>query len=158
MTRLQAGISALAIAAGLFTLACEQAPTTLDAPDVLAAVKVVDTNEFVDVVDFAVFNPCNGQVVLFTGTSHDKVQMWDNGHWKFHFQFNLTGTDASGVTYRLTDAFNAQGNAVLPVTYNYTAKLVSSTGEDNALYKEHITLNANGDLTASTPFAYKCVG
>ncbi|MEJ2335855.1 MAG: hypothetical protein P8Y26_09520 [Gemmatimonadales bacterium] len=156
--KFHAGITALAVGVGLSALGCEQAPTSLDAPDIRAAVKVVDTNEFVDVVDFAVVNPCNGQVILFTGTSHDKVQMWDNGHWKFHFQYNLTGTDANGVTYRLTDAFNQQGNAALPVTYNYTAKMIRSPNEDTSLYKEHITLNANGELTASTPFGFKCVG
>ncbi len=159
--KLQAGITALAVGLGMFVLACDQAPTTLDAPDIRAAVKLVDTNEFVEITDFAIENPCvtPPEVILFSGTSHDIVKIWDTGRLHLHLQFNLRGTDSNGVEWMVTDAFNwERKGGGFPQTFNYTAKAVSKGSADNVLFSQHRTVNANGEVTALTPFGFKCVG
>ena len=165
--KLQAGITALAVGVGLFALACEQSPTTLDAPDIRAAVKLIHANEIVD-VSFPIDNPCTPpEWIEMTGTDHQILFVWDtNGNgepdvgdrFKSHIQFNLKGTDANGVKYRLTDAQNEQGLfESMPYNITWTSHVISSTDVDNFLVTSHLTINANGDLTVFR-ISEKCVG
>ena len=166
--KLQARITALAISSGLLALACEQAPTTLDAPDISAAVKILDFNALL-ATSFTDDNPCTPQVeeIEFTGWEHAIMKFWDldgsgdisvGDRAKRHFQFNLKGTDAAGLKYRLTDALNKEGlfNS-MPYHETFTSRVISQTNVDNWLVRSQYTINANGDVTVDR-YSEKCVG
>jgi hypothetical protein len=56
-------------------------------------------------------NPCTPAVesIDLEGTIHGMGSTWDNGHFKSHYNVNLTGVDANGVRYQGTSTGNGKG-------------------------------------------------
>jgi hypothetical protein len=166
----KSSFAALAAASVVFVLACEQAPTSVDVqtpPDIQAAVMLVDDHfRFPTIRPFD--NPCTGETIVFAGTEHLLVRIWDtdgNGfpgpgdRMRIHFQVNLKGTDSNGVTYQLIDVNNATGVAqVSPWTWSWVHRVISSTGADNFMVKSRLTVNANQVATVHWEDLQKCVG
>lgn len=56
-------------------------------------------------------NACTPAVEAFDleGTIHGQGSQWDNGHFKSHYNVNLTGVDANGVRYQGASTGNGKG-------------------------------------------------
>ena len=108
-------------------------------------------------------NPCTGEEVVITDgqlciSSDVKVDGSGGLHLTFHFRSDFTGVGlTTGATYSEHDSENEvenlngnnpQGELTLTQTYH-----VNTPGPDNNLYiqeVEHITVNAQGQVTAVT--------
>ena len=102
-------------------------------------------------------NPCNADEVYLEGTDHRILIFWDNDHWRFKSDWNLEGTAASGVKYKLVDSVGGGGWGPFPETWGTRQTVVSTTSVDNFLMRSRWTVNANGDVTVDH-WAEKCVG
>lgn len=167
----KSSFAALAAVSVVFTLACEQAPTSadlLEPPDIRAAVKMIDVND-TSPVNMDIDNPCTPfELIPFAGTHHVVFKIWDtNGsgyvddgdRMKFHLQSNLKGTGSDGVTYVMNDTNDGTGRmqGPPPWTGRVVHRLISSTDADNFLASSHITVNANATVTVQYE-SDKCVG
>ncbi len=56
-------------------------------------------------------NPCTPAVeaIDLEGSIHGQGSIWDNDHFKSHYDVNLTGVDADGVRYQGTSTGNGKG-------------------------------------------------
>ena len=150
-------LGALALVA-IFGIACSDGPTDpageLPSPDL-----AVTTN--IDVPLGPVVNPCNGDVITFPGARlHVKFSTTvdANGglHTTFHFQpKNARGVGApSGISYNGTGI--TRGNTNFPsgggfndTFVNNFRMIAAANGPSFQVHQTmHITINANGDLTA----------
>jgi hypothetical protein len=151
--RLVVVMSALALAAGLLTLALLAKPTQAQA----------ETETFNERFPFAfeIENPCTGEVVFIEGTLHfvfHITQDADGGfHIKGHLNFQGKGVSPSGAKYVVYESANSQFNFRAESADNFTSPVTfqvirqgSPTPEDDFKVKAlfHFTENANGELTA----------
>jgi len=98
-------------------------------------------------VSFTIESPCTGEEVTVEGVGH-----FVGGD---HFRYELSGVSASGATYQIFSVDNV-GSAPSPRTSVYTAaatfRLVreGGSGDDDFMAHSivHLTVNANGELTA----------
>jgi hypothetical protein len=49
------------------------------------------------------------EAIDLEGTIHGQGSQWDNGHFKSHYNVNLTGVDANGVRYQGASTGNGKG-------------------------------------------------
>jgi len=151
--RLVVVMSALALAAGLLTLALLAKPTQAQA-------ETATVNERFPVA-FEIENPCTGEVVFIEGTLHSVFHITrdaDGGfHIKGHNNFQAQGVSPSGAKYVVHESANRQLNFRDESADNFTFLVTleairqgSATPEDDFKVKAliHITANANGELTA----------
>ena len=115
----------------------------------------------------AVFNPCNGETVTFSGVDHFTAQVTLNGaggfHADFHDNIHVTGTGSLGNEYEGNQEDNGPLNGrvaieqTLPFTFSEIAKGSAPNFEVHAL--QHITINANGIVTVFVShFTSSCRG
>lgn len=129
-----------------------------------AVVKTVETHT--PITDLR-FNPCTGESLVVTGFFHSQV-FFDVGldgstHSTFEFNLqNMKATTVSGATYVVKESIETHTNAqsdFLPFNteFNSVEHYVRS-GENGALiddddfylgFRSHLTVNANGTVTAS---------
>jgi hypothetical protein len=156
---------ALALAIGVLT-ACERNTTApnalLDGRGVNAPLAAVTSNTTVPFSDL-VFVPCAnggaGEFVQITGDVHELlITTTNNGggvHVKFHYQpQGLTGVGlVTGDTYRATGVTQGETNvaAGTETTFINNFRLIGPGPGNNLLIHEtvHLTVNANGDVTAT---------
>src|SRR5512147_2502102 len=57
-------------------------------------------------------NPCTATIeaIDLEGIIPGQGSLWDNGHFKSHYDVNLTGVDADGVRYQGSSTGNGQGD------------------------------------------------
>ncbi len=150
------------VAVALTVNACEQPtdPVVDSARVEFKVTKLFDSNQFFPVA-FVADNPCTPVVeaIAMSGTDHQIVKIWDNGNFKLHLQFNLSGTDGAGLQYRLTDTVNLQDHFGTSGTFTATANThaISQGSQPNFIANAHITVNANGDVTVDF-FDFECRG
>lgn len=115
----------------------------------------------------AVFNPCNGETVTFTGVDHFTAQVTLDGaggfHIDLHDNIHVTATGDQGNSYEGNQEDNAPLNGrvameqTLPFTFSEISKGSAPNFEIHAL--QHITINANGTVTVSiNTFTSSCRG
>jgi hypothetical protein len=110
-------------------------------------------------------NPCTPAVeaVDLEGKIHGQGSIWDNDHFKSHYDVNLTGVDADGVRYEGTSSGNGKGefpgseteDVVISTvitsqgaTPNFVTKIVLHHHKDGT-----ITVDKAGDECRGTPAA-----
>jgi hypothetical protein len=130
------------------------------------AMAAVTTN--IDIpISGAVFNPCNGETVTFTGVDHFTAQVTLNGaggfHSDFHDNIHVTATGDQGNSYEGNQEDNGPLNGrvameqTLPLTFSEISKGSAPNFEVHAL--QHITVNANGTVTVFfSTFTSSCRG
>ena len=111
----------LAILTAAFLTGCgsESSPTAENIPGLTADAadpNTADHFQTVEAVTFEVENPCNGEVIIFTGTAKSQVTFVDTRenldagnsvHAEFQQRTTATGTGSeTGATYTITDIFH----------------------------------------------------
>jgi hypothetical protein len=115
----------------------------------------------------AVFNPCNGETVTFSGVDHFTAKVTLDGaggfHSDFHDNIHVTATGDQGNSYEGNQEDNAPFNGrvameqTAPFTFSEISKGSAPNFEVHALF--HVTVNANGTVTASiNTFTSSCRG
>lgn len=115
----------------------------------------------------AVFNPCNGETVTFTGVDHFTATVTLDGAGGFHLDahdnVHVTATGDQGNSYEGNQEDNAPLNGrvaivqTLPFTFSEISKGSAPNFEVHAL--QHITVNANGTVTVFfSSFTSSCRG
>jgi hypothetical protein len=106
-------------------------------------------------------NPCTPAIeaIDLEGIIHGQGSVWDNDHFKSHYNVTLTGTDAEGVTYLGTSTGNGKGDfpgsetedvvtSTLLVsqggTPNFVAKIVLHFAEDGTVQVEKASEECRG--------------
>lgn len=132
---------------------------SLGQPAVYAALEYNEQIPFTDE-----FDSCIDTHIQISGVQHIVGRFTEDGSGKVHFGFtrNTRGSgidQASGATYRLGDTIHRSSIEVLPgvptlYTQGYQARLIrqgESAPNDDAFlhFLTHITVNANGEVTAS---------
>ena len=118
------------------------------------------------IIPFArvIFNPCAcdgvGEFIEFTGSIHKMlyIKIDNNGIWHWKFHNHPIGVKGIGLT--TGDIYNVNGGMssitkttpdMLPINMNYIDKTkIIGPGPDNnySMYiHEHMTMNANGEIT-----------
>jgi hypothetical protein len=160
------GLSTLVFAGSL--LGCSDVGRDPTGPNALSASPLFQASNVIinDQVPFAqiAFVPCAnnglGEPVLISGTLHilihETVSASGNLHFKIHFQ----PQGASGVGLVTGDSYRATGvtqehfnvNGPLPIndTFINNFRIIGQGPDNNLLVHQtvHITINANGELTA----------
>jgi hypothetical protein len=95
-------------------------------------------------------NPCTPEVesIAFEGTIHGQGSTWDNGHFKSHYNVNLTGIDANGVRYRTVSTGNGNGGFPGSPSEDVIISTVinSQGGTDNFITKIVLHFAADGTV------------
>jgi hypothetical protein len=130
----------------------------------LASAAQVDGRPTVVPINFTLTNPCNGELVTFSGDLHIVVTVTQDSAGGFHegIHFPLSdfkGTGSLGNTYTASGPVNAMSeeNSVFAGMANEVATfhVISSGSAPNfnmqALF--HFTFNANGEMTSFTDSA-----
>jgi len=125
-----------------------------------AASAAVVTNVQVP-LNITAVSPCNGDVIAVTGSIHLLASSTSDGSGGFHITFmdnvsQVTGVGSvSGATYHGVggDWFSANASPPFPVEFTATDVfgLISAGAAPNFMVTDtfHITLNADGTLTAN---------
>lgn len=118
-------------------------------------------------VSGTVFNPCNGEVVTFSGEAHLTASVTLDGsggfHTDTHVNVHVTATGNLGNTYvgNQESNFVFNGSVGTEVTLTFTFSEISQGSAPNfvihALF--HITINPDGTVTAFVSnFTATCLG
>ena len=114
-----------------------------------------------------VLNPCNGEAVAFSGTDHFTARVTlDNGggfHLGLHDNIHVTAIGDQGNTYvgNQEDNFVFNGKVGEEETNQLTFSEISNGSAPNFIVHAlfHITVNANGNVTAFVDnFTAECRG
>ena len=98
---------------------------------------------------------CTGETVLISGTIHFVTQTQPDGSFVGHFNYqNMAGLGlTSGTIYRVSAVDHLRLSAPFPSSINSVRSfhLISVGSESNLLitFLFHITVNANGEVTAT---------
>jgi hypothetical protein len=136
---------------------------------VTAAQAAVITNQIIP-INLIVFVPCanggTGELVDLSGNLHDMFATTVNGnHFSMKYMDNPQGVSGTGETtgdsYQATGVTQGQtsGNVGFEDTYINNFRIIGHGPGNNFLVHEtyHVTVNANGDVTASVDnFSVDC--
>jgi hypothetical protein len=147
-------VTALALAAGLLTLALLAKPAQAQA----------DTTRVNDRIPFTgtLTNPCTEEAIFFEGTIHFVFHTTEDAsggfHSKGHFDLQVQGESASGAKYLSPEVDNQQSfTAFSESPNNFTLERTvlfirqgETAEEDDFQFKtlSHVTVNANGEITS----------
>jgi hypothetical protein len=118
-------------------------------------------------VSGAVFNPCNGETVTFSGIDHFTIHVTFDGaggfHADSHDNVHVTGTGSLGNSYEGNQEDNNPFNGRVGVeqTFGLTFSEISKGSAPNfeVHILQHITVNANGTVTVFfSNFSANCRG
>lgn len=132
------------------------APSGPGAPEL--ATRLDSSNEWFDFSLLAVDNPCTSEVeaIDFEGKIHGLGSVWDNDHFKSHYDVNMTGVDANGVRYQGTSTGN--GNLGAPFEEQVISTVINSTGGlPNFTQKIVLQRHSDGTITVDR-FREECRG
>ena len=111
--------------------------------------------------DYTEFSPCAGEDIHFSGAYHVEIQTTIDAGGGFHTQFtandnNFSGVGvSSGTQYRRVGAtnqtINFSGQAPYETTFTNSFNFIGQGASNNTLLIAtfHVTINANGEVTAS---------
>jgi len=132
--------------------------TAIKSPAPKEIVMMIDFDQNVDMADFGPEpNPCNGELVDYTGTIHyvGNFILYDDGsvHLQYHGNFrNVKGIgQVTGDSYKWVGALNqsTNGNVGSTMTVSSLQQCKHKGGSDYKFkWVEHFTINANGDITS----------
>lgn len=115
-----------------------------------------------------VTNPCNNDAVIVDGTSHWVITITVDNALGYHMNSSIisrgTGLGATGKEYKVNDETKESLEIPLPPTTTTMVHQVVAIGPqqvDNFILQTrfHITINANGDISAFFDrFEAKCTG
>ena len=95
-------------------------------------------------------NPCTpaSEAIDLEGVIHGTLIIWDNQHFKSHFNVSLTGVDANGVKYQGTSTGNGKGDFPGSGTEDVVTSTVlnSQGGTPNFVAKIVLHFAANGTV------------
>lgn len=102
-------------------------------------------------------SPCTQEEITFTGEIHGIFRTTLDGsggfHEVFHIQIHAMGTGSTGTEYNFSDEITQQvnGKVGLEVTSVNSFNIISKGSAPNLILfmQAHMTVNANGDVTAS---------
>jgi hypothetical protein len=103
---------------------------------------------------------CTGEVVEISGIIHFVNQTQRDGTFVGHFNYqNVTGLGlTSGTIYKVSTVYQIQASEPFPSTFNLIQgfHLISKGSDSNLLITIlfHITVNANGEVTATIEDAH----
>src|SRR5215208_2313591 len=150
--RFVAVMSALALALGLLTLALLAKPAQAQAETITDKDRSTFDGSFIS---------CTGEEVFIEGTMHTvaNTTIDANGerHIKFHFNEQGQGEgESSGDKYVFHSVSNSHQNFTednANFTFSDTARLIrqgsaTPTDDFNLIFLVHVTINANGEVTA----------
>jgi hypothetical protein len=88
------------------------------------------------------------EAIDLDGTIHGTLIVWDNDHFKSHFNVSLTGVDANGVKYQGTSTGNGKGDFPGSGTEDVVTSTVlnSQGGTPNFVAKIVLHFAANGTV------------
>jgi hypothetical protein len=118
-------------------------------------------------VSGAVFNPCNGETVTFSGIDHFTIQVTFDGaggfHADAHDNVHVTATGSLGNSYEGNQEDNNpfNGRVGFEQTFGLTFSEISKGSAPNFELHilQHITVNANGTVTVFfSNFTANCRG
>jgi hypothetical protein len=100
------------LAVTLGSACADQASAPLDPGPPALATRIDHNNIRVDFLLEDVDNPCTHPVeaIDLEGIIHGQGSLWDNDHFKSHYDVNLTGVDADGVRYQGASTGNGKGD------------------------------------------------
>jgi hypothetical protein len=148
-------MSALALAAGLLALALGAKPTQAQAENFKVNDRFTGEGAFL--------NTCTGEFVSYEGTEHFVIHITEDASGGFHFRGHTNvqaqGVSTSGAKYvahsisNSHDKFDVFSESAENFTFTQTLQFIrqrSETSEDDFVLKqvEHVTLNANGEITS----------
>lgn len=121
----------------------------------LTAVAAIVANVHIP-VSGAVFNPCNGETVTFSGIDHFTATVTLDGaggfHMTSHDNVHVTAAGSLGNSYEgnQEDNFEFNGRVGVEQTFVLTFSEISKGSAPNFEMHilQHITVNANGTVTA----------
>ncbi len=136
-----------------------------------AAAQVFNVSEPATTVFPTLFNPCNSEVITVTqGVAHLHLEITASSNGGFHIDINgnlegVKGTGSLGNSYTVTAWFHESTNSSSSSAFVFSDgdvfHLLSTGSAPNADAAGvlHLTINANGDVTASVDnMHFKCVG
>jgi hypothetical protein len=102
------------------------APSEPGAPEL--ATRLDQSNDWFEFSLPDVDNPCTPAVeaIDLEGKIHGQGGSWDNGHYKSHYDLNVSGVDADGVRYQGTSTGN--GNLGDPIEDMVISTVINSNG------------------------------
>lgn len=145
--------------AALVLTSCEQGTGPVDLPHPQAAA-VVSHGSSKEPVDLALANPCNGELVLLSGSIHTTFSFVSDAAGGAHFRLSTNAQGISGrgtVTGAKYSATGAEHSRVAMLAGGTTTESVSNsfqlvgqgTVPNFRLHvTQHLTINANGVATA----------
>jgi CSLREA domain-containing protein len=159
----------IAMVGGLaVAVACSEDPTSIEDAAAPSPNLDVVANEW---YPFSWYWWACEEPVLIEGKQHNVWSMQQNGNrWQSHSHFNMAGTgvgDYTGRKYQFSETYNYTENAAAgwtyPFNWTYTErlKLVGQGGTPNlhGRWQFHVTVNANGDVTAEVDrWEFDCDG
>jgi hypothetical protein len=117
---------------------------------------------------FTATNPCNGEIVIVSGTTHLEFVVVTDGvggaHLEAHYNFqDVTGQGGLGNSYQVPTSVDELAEVYVGTafTFVYQQRFVSSSSADNfaTTMLVHLTVNAEGTVTSSqTLMSATCTG
>jgi hypothetical protein len=131
--------------------ACSESPVSSLEPGAPAlATRTEHNNVRVDFFLDDVDNPCTPAIeaIDLAGTIHGQGSVWDNDHFKSHYNVTLTGVDANGLRYLGTSTGNGKGEFPGSETEDVVISTVlnSQGGTDNFVVKIVLHHAADGTV------------
>ena len=141
-------------ALSLATIASACSESTSPTPDTatpLFATRTEHSNVRADFFLDDVDNPCTPafEAIDLEGTIHGQGSVWDNDHFKSHYDVTLTGVDADGVSYFATSTGNGKGEFPGSETEDVVIStlLISQGGAPNFVVKIVLHHHKDGTVT-----------
>lgn len=93
-------------------------------------------------------NPCTPGVeaIDLEGVIHGQGSLWDNGHFKSHYDLNVTGADADGIRYQGVSTGNGKGEFLENEADAVMSTVINSLG-GTANFVSKIVLHHHSDGT-----------
>lgn len=128
----------------------ETSPSSLGPTYPSFATRTDHNNDWEPFVLEDVDNPCTPAIeaIDFEGEIHGQGSIWDNGHFKAHYNVTLTGVDADGVSYFSSSTGNSDNEPSGSATEDIviSALIVSNGGTPNFVVKTVLHHSADGTV------------
>lgn len=145
-TRMLAAVLVATAASG-----CGEAPTApVDHGSPELATRIDDNNDRLEFSLQDVDNPCTGgdDAIDLEGVIHGQGSLWDSGHFKTHYNLNLTGVDADGVRYLGVSTGNGKGEFLESEADAVISTVINSLGgTPNFVSKIVLHHHSDGTIT-----------
>ena len=129
----------------------ERSPLPLDPGGPSLATRDEHSNDRLEFLLPDLDNPCTPAIeaIDLEGIIHGQGSLWDNGHFKSHYDVSLTGVDADGVRYQGRSTGNGKGDVLGSETEDVVISTVitSQGGLPNFVSKIVLHHHKDGSIT-----------